>query len=198
MRRYGESFLYGILGLVFLVIIQVLVLSLIMGGVAAHIQLPVLDKLPLLQTLFTANTSSALQYLLKTPILIVEQLDIQNQQIWAYYLMPISFLMHISLVWLVLYFYRQQALQGRLWLALCLLLVSVMYMRVAACCTTEPGWVFDIGLLAMVYQPLNDTEFWQDLYLYLKPWLLAMQFVLASVGFLLLLNQRRRMKFLSK
>ncbi len=198
MGRWLQNSVYGMFGLALLVFIQLMLLSIPMAGIASHIQFPILEKLPLLQTLFAANFLSALQYLGKTPILVIEQLDIQSQQIWAYYLMPISLLAHIVVVWLLLNCYRQRACNVRIGLAVSLCLIAVMYVRVAACCTVNPSWILDTALLMMVYQPSNDTEFWQSLYLQLKPWLLSMQFVLVTAAILLLLNHLRGMKFLSK
>jgi len=198
MRVWWQQILSVVWILAALIALQILLLSVFMGALPTDWRFPLVDKMPLMQTLFANNPIMVLQYSWKTPVLISEQLDTLNQQIWGYYLMPAGLLMHLLVAYVLKYFMGQHALRRAFILPLILLLLPVLYLRIAACCSSEPSWVLDVWLLANVYQPLNDTVFWQDLYLALQPWFMAMQFVMIAAGFLFMLECYRRMKSSSK
>jgi len=198
MRVWWQKIGVLVLILALLIVLQVLLVAIFMGSLPTAWRFPLVDKILLMQTLFASNPMTALQYLWKTPVLISEQLDTQNQQVWGYYLMPASLLMYVGVALILRYFMAGRALRAKVLLPMMLLLLPVLYLRIAACCTSHPSWVFDVWLLGNVYQPLNDTVFWQDLYLSLQPWFVAIQFVMVAAGFLFTFEYHRRMKLSSK
>ena len=54
-------------------------------------------------------------------------------------------------------------------------LIGVTCLRLAACCTSNPGWVLDTWLLAKAYTPNLGAVNWVLVYESTKPWLPMLQ-----------------------
>lgn len=142
-------------------------------------------------TLFDLNVINAIQlFFIQKPIIIIQNIDlISSTQTWGIYIMPISFVFLFILAAVLSIFKKRGLLQKNvIWLCVAcfMFIVSVFYLRVQACCTSNPAWLFDVLLLSRIYNPELDAFYWQDIYLFISPLFESMQIILAVSSLLML------------
>jgi len=183
-------------------IVPVLLLILLVGGFPNVFAAPLAEQWPLFKVLWVSNSVSAIRFMLQQPIWLISHTDPSASVIlWSVVFYPLTVLIYFALsilIALTMPFRFGQALLQRdrlLPLAGMLLIVFVLsFVQVASCCTGGPRWVLDVGLLAMVYNPLYTAVHWQQAYMYIEKFLPWLQVLLALLGTLILARETFRAK----
>lgn len=177
------------------------VFALLLGGLPNNVRLPISSSLDFLQILWQANPrETARLVFLDQPLFIIEQRQQgTGLQVWGifHYAGTVLVYMMIS-AFTVLYRgdYRKSSHKQRALFAsgLVSVLIGVTYIRHAACCTSEPGWVLETWLLTKVYTPNVGAVDWMLAYERIKPWTAAVQTGVLVSGVLMLYLWRRSEK----
>lgn len=175
-------------GIIFL---EISITSIITLSLPNQFKFTVIENFKFYSDLFAINPAAVGRLILiENPLLLVQRLDGQSSsQIWGLYLMPISILTQYMLSVFIV-FIKKQNVTPYTWLWICLatvvLLFVVFYFRIQTCCTFRPTWLLNVWLLSIVYNPLLDTVFWQDVYIQLSEWLPIIQLVMAATSLLVL------------
>jgi len=140
--------------------------------------------------LFFTNPLTAMGLLMHKPLVIIQKIDAQTStQIWGVYIMPLSAMVLVALSVFVARLGKMSP-PLNIWIkiisASSLLCLSVFYLRVQACCSENPAWLLDVMMLSRVFNPLLNSDYWQDIYLLISPWFNAMQISLAAISLIVL------------
>jgi hypothetical protein len=173
------------------------VLALLMGSLPNNVQLPVGPGLDFLQILWQANPwETARLVFVDGPLVVIEQRQQETGlQVWGifHYTGTVLVYLMISVFTAV---HRGDLVNGSkkqraLFAAgLITVLIGVTYLRHAACCSSEPGWVLETWLLAKVYTPNAGAADWMLIYARIQPWLPLMQTGVLMSGVLMLYRWR--------
>lgn len=170
---------------------ELIFVSIALQGFPNNIQFTVVDNFSFYLDLFSVNPSAAVKMtLVDKPVFIIQQLgEVNANEIWGIYFMPVQIVFLISLSALMIRAINLK-LNTRGWLltgvASSLLLSAILYLRVQTCCTAEPRWVFDIWLLSRINDPTSEPLYWQNLYTHLAEYFALMQFSVATAGCIIL------------
>lgn len=178
--------IYAGITLMMFMAVEVTVLSLVTFSLPNQISFELINNLEIYSQLFHANPIIAFKVLLiNNPVFIIQKVnDLGDTQLWGVYIMPIT-----VITWLAasVFFVQIKKVSPPLniiwWIAgaSVLLIMSVFYLRIQACCTESPAWFLDVMILSRVFNPLVNSGFWQDVYLNVSPWFKTMQlFFLAA------------------
>ena len=173
-----------IAGIVFLALLAVvnILFALLLGGLPNGVQLQATSNLAFLQVLWQDNPWETVKLvLIDKPLVVIEQLHHETGlQVWGmfYYVGTVLVYLLVSaftaLHWSALM--NSSAKQRVLFTAgVVTVLIGVTCLRLAACCTSSPGWVLDAWLLTKVYTPNLGAVNWILVYESTKPWLPMLQ-----------------------
>jgi len=173
-----------IAGIVFLALLAVvnILFALLLGGLPNGVQLQATSNLAFLQILWQDNPWETVKLvLIDKPLVVIEQLHHETGlQVWGmfYYVGTVLVYLLVSaftaLHWSALM--NSSAKQRVLFTAgVVTVLIGVTCLRLAACCTSSPGWVLDTWLLAKAYTPNLGEVNWMLVYESTKPWLPILQ-----------------------
>ena len=168
-----------------ILIIQTGIISIFTESLPNQFEFTLINNLEYFFELFNSNPSSAISVLLiHKPIFIIHSIDkLTDNQTWGFYLMPISTIMLLVLAMLITWI-KQLSPAPKIWtwliLASVILSVSVFYLRVQTCCTANPSWLLEVILLSLIYNPILNSAFWQDIYLLITPWFTVIQLLMIS------------------
>jgi len=176
---------------IFILCIEILSVSLYTQSMPNQLVFTALDNISFYMNLLSANPAMAIELtLIKSPVFIVQRLDdLQTSQIWGIYFMPVNI---ITLFFLSLFISSMTRTKTTTmqwsWLifASCILMFSMFYLRIQACCTSSPTWLLDIWLFSQVSNPLVNTAIWQKIYLQLAEYFTLIQFLIALIGVVIL------------
>ena len=177
-----RTFLIG--GIVFLALLAVvnILFALLLGGLPNGVQLQATSNLAFLQILWQDNHWETVKLvLIDKPLVVIEQLHHgTGLQVWGMFYYAGTVLVYLlvsaftALHWSTLM--NSSAKQRVLFTAgVVTVLIGVTCLRLAACCTSSPGWVLDTWLLAKVYTPNLGAVNWVLVYESTKPWLPMLQ-----------------------
>ena len=177
-----RTFLIG--GIVFLALLAVvnILFALLLGGLPNGVQLQATSNLAFLQILWQDNHWETVKLvLIDKPLVVIEQLHHgTGLQVWGMFYYAGTVLVYLlvsaftALHWSALM--NSSAKQRVLFTAgVVTVLIGVTCLRLAACCTSSPGWVLDTWLLAKVYTPNLGAVNWMLVYESIKPWLPMLQ-----------------------
>jgi len=180
-------------GFIFLSIIylQVCLISIFTHTLPSEIEFSVLNNMTLFTDLFQINPGTALHYFfIDREVILIQKYDQStSSQVWGLYLMPISIITQL-IVSIIITAAMQHSPPRRITLlsvvSCFILLFAVFYLRLQACCTSQPAWLPEILLLSQSYKPLSDTVFWQNLYIEVQPHLAFIQYLLYALSILTL------------
>lgn len=154
-----------------------------------------LDNMAMYWNLLFVNPFTAFKLLLQNPVFIVQKIitvgnnPLLSSQIWGVYIMPLTAILITALSVFIVYM-KSRLVRLNIWMGLmgssAVLCASVLYVRVQACCTENPSWVFDVMILSRVFNPLLNSDYWQNVYLAMSPWFNIMQITMMSISILLL------------
>jgi len=172
---------------IMIILIESSIISVVVGSIPNNIDLLFLQNIEMFAGLFNVNPAVALKLILiNKPLLVIEKIDVSTGlQLWGLYVMPVSALILSALcLFLILLPVKRLTRHQWYWIvssSVCLL-ISIIYLRVQACCTANPAWLVDVILLSRVFNPESNNVFWQQAYLMTSPWLSPLQSVLASAS----------------
>lgn len=177
-----RTFLIG--GIVFLALLAVVnvLFALLLGGLPNGVQFQATSNLAFLQILWQDNPWETVELvLIDKPLVVIEQLHHgTGLQVWGMFYYAGTVLVYLlvsaftALHWSALM--NSSAKQRVLFTAgVVTVLIGVTCLRLAACCTSSPGWVLDTWLLAKVYTPNLGAVNWMLVYAFTKPWLPMLQ-----------------------
>ena len=154
-----------------------------------------LDSMALYWNLLFSNPSIVFKLLAQKPVFIIQEIAIVgnnpalSSQIWGVYIMPLTVILMTALSAFIVYM-KSRRVCLNIWLGLmgssAILCASVLYVRVQSCCTENPSWIFDVMILSRVFNPLLNSDYWQNMYLAISPWFNVMQTTMMSISILLL------------
>jgi hypothetical protein len=160
-------------GAVFLVLVMVVIVlfALLLEGPPNNAQLQAISNLDLYQVLWRDNPWETVKLvLLDEPLLVIEQVQRETGlQVWGMFYFPCTVLAYLLVSDFAAShwgdFIRSSAKQRMLFTAgVVTVLTGATYLWLAACCTSDPGWVLDTMLLAKVYTPNLGAVNWMLLY----------------------------------
>ena len=173
-----------------ILLIETGIISIVTWSFPNHIEFTLIHNLVFFFELFTSNPLAAIDLLfVNNPVFIIQSIDILNDnQIWGIYLMPISiitlFALSVFVTW-IKHLSPSPGIWRWLLLASAILSISVFYLKIQTCCTTNPSWALEIMLLSRIYNPVLNAIFWQDMYLLVTPWFKAIQLAMVSGSLLI-------------
>lgn len=175
-----------------------LLVALLLGGLPNSFQWEALSDPAFLKVLWQANPAeTARLVLMEEPWLVVEQRQAATGlQLWGLYFYAGTLFVCLSVsIFTALCWRRLKAasVKQRVLFLVGLLLVvfSVMYLRLLACCGSGPGWVLETWLLSRAYMPDAGGLDWVRIYTLVQAWLPALQAATLLVGSWLLASNGR-------
>lgn len=182
----------GILFPVLLTTVAVL-FALPLGGLPNGAQLQPTSNLAFLQILWAGNPWETVKLVLvEKPLVMIEHLDPETGlQVWGMFYYAGTVLMYLLIAaFTALHlgrFRNSTTGQYALFIAgTATVLISVTYLRLAACCTGGPGWVVDTWLLTKVVTPNSGVVDWMFIYERVQPSLPILQAVMLTGGMAML------------
>lgn len=174
-----------------IIVAELLIMSLVLQGLPNNIQFTAANNFSFYLDLFSANASAAIKLaLIDNPVFVVQQLgDVNHNEIWSVYFMPVHIVLFTVISFLIIHALHLKfnaSKWSQLGIASTLLLFSIMYVRVQACCTAGPRWVLDIWLISQISDPQLDHIFWQTLYTHLAEHFTLIQFLLSTTALIIL------------
>lgn len=171
---------------IMIILIESSIISAVVGSIPNNIDLVFLQNIEMFTGLFNVNPAVAIKLILiNQPLLVIEKIDVSTGlQLWGLYVMPVSLMLSALCLFLILLPVERLTRHQWYWIvssSVCLL-ISIIYLRVQACCTANPAWLVDVILLSRVFNPEFNNIFWQQAYLMTSPWLSPLQSVLASAS----------------
>ena len=171
---------------IMIILIESSIISAVVGSIPNNIDLVFLQNIEMFTGLFNVNPAVAIKLILiNQPLLVIEKIDVSTGlQLWGLYVMPVSLMLSALCLFLILLPVERLTRHQWYWVvssSVCLL-ISIIYLRVQACCTANPAWLVDVILLSRVFNPEFNNIFWQQAYLMTSPWLSPLQSVLASAS----------------
>ena len=170
---------------------ELILMSIALQGVPNNIQFTAADNFSFYLDLFRVNPSAATKLsLVDNPVFIIQQLgDVNANEVWGVYFMPIQIVFLITLSALInraINLKFNACRWSQIGIASSLLLSAILYLRLQTCCTAAPRWVFDIWLISQINDPRSDQTYWQNLYTQLAEHFTLMQFSIATIGCIIL------------
>ncbi len=172
---------------VIFVLVEVVAVSVATLSMPNSIEFELLNNFNMFVMLIKANPVSAFElFILSQPILIIQNIsETAGTQIWGVYIMPVSIILWLVMSVFFVYLKITPVSGNTCWLMLvgsALLMIATFYLRVQACCTEKPSWLVDVIILSRVFNPLQNSTVWQDIYLSVSPWFQIMQLTTLITG----------------
>jgi hypothetical protein len=186
-------------GVVFLALLTlaVVLFVVLLGGLPSGSQLQASSNLPLLQVLWEDNPWETVKLALsEVPMVVIEEVHQETGlQVWGMFYYAGTALVYLLVSAFTAWHWRDlldsPATQRILFMAgVVSLLIGVSYLRLAACCTSNPSWVLDTFLLAKVYTPNVGTVNWVQIYERIEPWMTILQTATVVGGMAMLYRWR--------
>jgi len=176
-----------------LLITVILLFALLLGGLPNDVQLQPTVNLAFLQILWQGNPWETVKLVLvDKPLVMVEHLDHgSGLQLWGMFYYAGTVLVYLlTATFTALHLRRLRTSTTRQIVLFATgtaaVLISVTYLKLAACCTGGPGWVLDTWLLTYVFTPNTGGMDWMLVYERLQPWLSALQASMLVAGMAIL------------
>ena len=186
----------GLLILLILIALETLVMSWLVGSAPTESYVFLFRNSTFIKIIWASNAWETLKLLTTgEAVFIVEHRDAANGlQIWGLYFFMIHLLAQCAVACLagigwVAGFFRRLDRALMLYVSGALLLIfATSYVRLASCCTTGPGWLVDVWLLSLVFDPTPSMLDWQGVYEWAEKLFMPVQIALALSGIYLLFH----------
>ena len=180
-----------------LLTLAIILFVVLLGGLPSGAQLQAGSNLALLQVLWEDNPWETVKLALsEVPLLVIEEVHQETGlQVWGMFYYAGTALVYLLVSAFTAWHWRalldSPVTQRILFMAgVVTLLIGVSYLRLAACCTSNPSWVLDTFLLAKVYTPNVGTVNWVQIYERIEPWMTILQTATVVGGMAMLYRWR--------
>ena len=175
----------------------IILFAVLLGGLPSGAQLQAGSNLALLQVLWEDNPWETVRLALsEVPLVVIEEVHQETGlQVWGMFYYAGTALVYLLVSAFTAWHWRalldSPVTQRMLFMAgVVTLLIGASYLRLAACCTSNPSWVLDTFLLAKVYTPNVGTVNWVQIYQRIEPWMTILQTATVVGGMAMLYRWR--------
>jgi hypothetical protein len=203
-RRFTDSraatVLWGAAFLLLLIALQVLVMTLWVGGLPNRVVSPPLQHADLYWSLLHSNPAEVVRLIvIDKPLLEIERRMVTggvSVQVWSAAVFVPGLLIQVFLAgYVALIVVAKESWSRTQWswrlLGVGVVMLAVMYCRRADCCVGGPGWLLDVALLSYL-TGLPDIADGQQLYVELRRWFVLAQLLLGLTGFMLIIHSHKK------
>ena len=175
-----------------LLVVEATLMAAAVGHGPNAVTFPLVEQFALLTTLWGSNPAAALPLVMQQPVFVIAHNDPAGSvPTWGLYYFPFTFLVHLTIAVLTAWHWRHPAGHrrqlGLLVVGGAVLAFAVTYTRLASCCTGGPGWVLEIWLLALAFDPTSTLLDWAAIIPRLRAFYSYLQLAIGLAGIALLI-----------
>jgi hypothetical protein len=176
----------------FLIAVEVALMAAAVGRGPNTMTAPPVEQFALHTTLWGSNPAAALPLVMQQPVFVIAHNDPAGSvPTWGLHFFPLTLLVHLAIATVTAWHWHRSAGRrrqpGLLVAGGAALAFAVTYTRLASCCTGGPGWVLEIWLLALAFDPTSTLLDWAAIILRLGAFYSYLQFAIGLAGIALLI-----------
>lgn len=179
---------YTLLIMTGLLLLETVLVALSTGYLFIQFKSPLIENFGFFLALAGEDPLSTIKLLIadKPLFIIHSQHSTAASTRWALHYFSLTVLVHVVLAFLLAGIVARKGAAGRLEhipvTGIALLILSTLYLRLAACCTGGPNWIVQSWLLAIVFNPVTSSNATIQLYQSIKDWFIVLQVISGGMG----------------